>query len=103
MYAIIQTGGKQYRVAPGDVVSVERLGKAEGAHVFEDVLLVSRGGDDVTVGAPTVKGARVEGTILGERKAKKVLVFRYKKRKNYKKLRGHRQIHARVRIDSISG
>lgn len=101
-YAIIRTGGKQYRVAEGQVVLVERLGSDEGEFVFDDVLLISDGDGGVTVGAPLVGGAQVKATILGELKAKKVLVFKMKKRKGYRRKRGHRQIHARVRIDSIS-
>ena len=101
-YAIIRTGGKQYRVAEGQVLSVERLGNDSGEHVFEDVLLVSDGNGGVRVGAPIVDGASVKATILGEKKAKKILVFKFKRRKGYRRKRGHRQIHARVRIDAIS-
>ena len=101
-YAIIRTGGKQYRVSEGQILLVERLGNAEGEHTFEDVLLVSDGNGGVQLGAPTVGGASVKATILGEQKAKKVLVFKKKRRKGYRRKRGHRQIHARVRIDSIS-
>jgi large subunit ribosomal protein L21 len=102
MYAIIRTGGKQYRVKEGEILLVERLGKSEGQHAFEDVLLVSDGDAGVRVGRPRVDGAKVVATILGERKAKKVLVFKFKKRKNHQKLRGHRQVYTRVKIDSIS-
>ena len=102
MYAIIRSGGKQYRVKEGQVLLVERLGASDGSHVFDDVLLVSRGESDVSVGTPRVDGAKVQATILGEEKAKKVLVFKMKRRKGYRRKRGHRQVHARVRIDSIS-
>ena len=102
MYAIIRTGGKQYRVKEGQVLLVERLGTAEGEHVFDDVLLVSKGETDTMIGTPIVDGAKVTATILGELKAKKILVFKMKKRKGYRRKNGHRQIHARVRIDSIS-
>ena len=101
-YAIIRTGGKQYRVAEGQVLLVERLGAESGEHVFDDVLLVSDGNGGVSLGAPRVDGASVKATILGEQKAKKVLVFKMKRRKGYRRKRGHRQIHARVRIDAIS-
>lgn len=101
-YAIIRTGGKQYRVKEGQVLLVERLDKAEGDHVFEDVLLVSDGEDGVKVGAPTVAGAKVNATILGERKAKKVLVFKKKRRKGFRRKNGHRQIHAQVKVTGIS-
>ena len=102
-YAIIRTGGKQYRVRKGQVLLVERLGKTEGSHAFEDVLLVSDGEDAVKVGTPTVSGAKVEATILGEKQAKKVLVFKKKRRKGFRRKRGHRQVHAQVRIEAISG
>jgi large subunit ribosomal protein L21 len=101
-YAIIRTGGKQYRVSEGQVLLVERLAAAQGEHVFDDVLLVSDGNGGVKVGAPSVDGASVRATVLGEQKAKKVLVFKKKRRKGYRRKRGHRQVHARVRIDSIS-
>ena len=101
MYAIIRTGGKQYRVEEGQELLVERLNAPEGELVFDDVLLLSDG-SDVTVGAPVVEGASVKATVLGEQKAKKVLVFKTKKRKGYRRKNGHRQVHARVRIDAIS-
>ena len=101
-YAIIRTGGKQHRVAEGQVLLVERLGSPSGEHTFEDVLLVSDGDGGVQLGSPQVGGATVKATILGELKAKKVLIFKKKRRKGYRRKRGHRQIHARVRIDSIS-
>ena len=103
MYAVIKSGGKQYRVKEGQVLLVERLGSESGDHTFEDILLVSSGEADGTkVGTPKLDGASVKATILGEEKAKKVLVFKFKKRKGYRRKNGHRQIHARVRIDSIS-
>jgi len=103
MYAIIQTGGKQYRVRQGQVVLVERLGKLEGAHTFEDVLLVSDGNGGIRVGAPRVAGATVAATVLGEMKAKKVLVSKRKRRKGTRRKNGHRQTYAKVRIDGIAG
>ncbi len=103
MYAVIRTGGKQYRVKPGEILLVERLGSDAGSFTFSDVLLVSDGGTGVRVGAPNVAGASVAATILGEQKAKKVIVFKKKKRKGYRRKRGHRQIYARVRIDGING
>lgn len=103
MYAVIRTGGKQYRVKPGEIVLVERVGTAAGQHVFSDVLLVSDGASGVKVGAPTVAGASVAATVLCEQKGKKVIIFKKKKRKGYRRKRGHRQIYARVRIDSING
>ena len=103
MYAVIQTGGKQYRVKPGEVLLVERLGPLEGSHVFNDVLFFSDGASAFKVGAPLIAGATVAATILGERKGKKVIVFKKKKRKGYRRKRGHRQIYSRVRIDNIIG
>ena len=103
MYAVIKTGGKQYRVKAGEILLVERLPVDQGGHVFSDVLLVSNGTDSVRVGAPLVAGATVSATVLGEQKARKVIVFKKKRRKGYRRKNGHRQIHARVRIDAING
>ena len=103
MYAVIRTGGKQYRVKAGEILLVERLPVAQGTHVFDDVLLVSDGGDGVRVGTPGITGASVQATVLAEQKAKKIVVFKKKKRKGYRRKRGHRQILSRVRIDAITG
>lgn len=103
MHAVIRTGGKQYRVQPGEILLVERLPTAAGAHIFEDVLLVSDGLGGVRVGQPIVVGAGVVATVLGEQKGKKVIVFKKKKRKGYRRKNGHRQLYARVRIDAITG
>ena len=103
MYAVIRTGGKQYRVKAGEILLVERLGADSGSFTFSDVLLVSDGGSGIKIGAPGVDGAAVVATILGEQKGKKVIIFKKKKRKGYRRKNGHRQIYARVRIDSISG
>ena len=104
MYAIIQSGGKQYRVSEGDVVSVERdvLGSAENDKVtFGEVLMI--GGDQPKVGSPAVKGASVVGTVLSERRGSKIIVFKKKRRKNHtKRTHGHRQDVVQVRIDSIN-
>lgn len=101
MYAIVKTGGKQYRVQPGDVLRVESLGVAKGETVrLEEVLLV--GGDDETkLGAPRVGGAVVVGTVVEEGRGEKIRVFKYKKRKHYRRTRGHRQEYTAVRIDGI--
>lgn len=104
MYALIETGGKQYRVAPGDVLEVERVAGAgaEGDSVeFDRVLLVS-GDDGVTVGTPTVEGATVSASVVGEVRGPKLRVFKMKRRKGYRRTRGHRQDLLRVRIDGIS-
>ena len=104
MYAIIQSGGKQYRVAEGDRLQVERdvLGGAENEKVtFNEVLLV--GGDEPKVGSPLVKGASVVATVLGESRGEKIIVFKKKRRKNHtKRTHGHRQDVVDVRIDSIN-
>ncbi len=101
MYAIIRTGGKQYRVNPGDVVRVERLEGEVGSTVtLEDVLLVA-GEGEARVGAPRLAGASVVGTVVGQDRDAKVRVFKYKKRKHYRRTRGHRQSFTAVRIDAV--
>ena len=103
MYAVIKTGGKQYRVQAGEILLVERLPVPSGDHVFDEVLLVGGDAESIRIGAPTVAGASVKATVLGEQQAKKVIVFKKKKRKGYRRKNGHRQVHARVRIDAING
>ena len=101
MYAIIESCGKQYKVAEGDVVFFEKLDAEEGKKVsFDKVVLVS---DDkkIEVGAPYVKGIKVEGKVLANGKAKKILVYKYKAKKNYRRTQGHRQPYTKVEITSI--
>ncbi len=101
MYAIIATGGKQYKVAEGDVIKVEKLGAAAGENVvFDQVLVVS--GDDVKVGNPTVEGATVTASVVKEGKAKKVIVYKYKRKTGYHKKNGHRQQYTQVKIEKIN-
>jgi large subunit ribosomal protein L21 len=101
MEAVIATGGKQYRVRPGQVIKVERLGQAAGSAVeFNRVLLVNRDGE-VTVEPGALASAKVTGEILTERAGRKVLVVKFKRRKNYRRRRGHRQIATSVRITGI--
>ena len=101
-YAVIQTGGKQYRVAEGDVIEVERLDLEPGADAkFEEVLLVSNGGG-VSIGAPLVTGAAVTAEILEQTKAPKVIAFKYKRRKGYHRTVGHRRQLTRLKIKSIT-
>ncbi len=102
MYAIIRTGGKQYQVAAGDTLRVEKLKGEVGETVeLSDVLLVADG-EDVKVGRPLVEGARVVAKIAEQGKAKKVLVFKKKKRKGYRVLRGHRQLFTALTIEEIT-
>ncbi|HEX3469625.1 MAG TPA: 50S ribosomal protein L21 [Silvibacterium sp.] len=99
MYAVIRTGGKQYRVAPGDVVKIEKAtADANGAIEFGEVLAVS-GSDAGSLAKPS--SAKVVGTVVNEGRGDKILVFHYKRKKQYKKMQGHRQDYTQVRIDSI--
>ena len=101
MYAIIATGGKQYKVAEGDVIRVEKLGAEAGStFTFDQVLAVS--GDSLTVGNPTVAGATVEASVIGDGKAKKVIVYKYKRKSGYHKKNGHRQQYTEVKIEKIN-
>jgi large subunit ribosomal protein L21 len=101
VYAVIMSGGKQYRVAEGEVVRLEKLDQASSQVEFKDVLLV-RTDDKTYVGRPTVEGASVQGTIQDSGKGDTVLVFKYKKKKQYRRTRGHRQEYVDVRIDKIA-
>ena len=101
MYAIIATGGKQYKVAEGDVIKVERLGAGAGETVtFDQVLAVSNG--ELTVGCPTVAGATVTASVVKEGKSKKVIVYKYKSKTGYHKKNGHRQLYTQVKIEKIN-
>jgi len=101
IYAIIETGGKQYKVTPGEIIDVERLDVTEGNTVELDKVLLIAEGDKVTVGKPTVDGAKVIATSQGEGKGKKIIVFKYKPKVRYQKKTGHRQFHTRLVIDKI--
>jgi len=101
MYAVLETGGKQYRVQVGDEINVEKLGiEADQEVVFDKVLAVGEG-SDVKIGTPYVEGATVRGTVVENGKGKKVIVFKYKPKKDYRKKRGHRQPYTTVKIDAI--
>ncbi len=103
MYAVIKSGGKQYRVESGKQVRVEALPADVGAAVaFEEVLLVGAG-DSVKVGAPLLAGAKVKGTVLAHGRGEKVKIFKMRRRKHYQKTQGHRQSYTDVRIDDITG
>lgn len=102
MYAVIETGGKQYRVEPGDIIDIERLPGADDESsdvTFDRVLMV--GGDDVQIGRPTVEGAQVTAQRVADIKGRKVIVFKFKRRKGYRRKNGHRQHLTRVRIQDI--
>jgi large subunit ribosomal protein L21 len=102
MYAVIKTGGKQYKVHEDQVLRVEKLEGSEGSEVeFNDVLLYSDG-DTVTLGTPVVENAAVKAHVIEQGRGKKQLVFKYKRRKGYRKMRGHRQHYTEIKIDSIS-
>lgn len=101
MYAIIATGGKQYKVAEGDVIRVEKLGVEAGqTYNFDQVLAVNNG--EMIIGTPTVAGATVSATVMGEGRAKKVIVYKYKRKTGYHKKNGHRQAYTQVKIEKIN-
>lgn len=103
MYAILETGGKQYRVSEGDVITVEKIpGEAGDAVEFDKVLLISNDGD-VKVGSPYIDGAKISGEIVETGKGKKVIVFKYKSKKDYRRKQGHRQPFTSVEITSLTG
>ncbi len=102
MFAIIETGGKQYKVSEGDILFVEKLEAEEGKEVtFDKVLAVS--GEALKVGAPYVDGASVTATVLKNGRSKKIYIIRYKAKKNEKKKKGHRQAYTKVQINKIAG
>jgi large subunit ribosomal protein L21 len=101
-YAIIRTGGKQFRVSPGDVVYIPTLvNKNEGDRVEFDEILVSVDSNGTRIGAPTIAGARVTATVLKNGRGPKIIVFKFKRRKHYKRTKGHRQGFTAIKIDSI--
>ena len=102
MYAVIKTGGKQYRVAKGDKLRIEKLPAAVGETVtFGEVLLI--GGESITLGKPLVAGAKVEAKVVGQDRAKKIIVFKFRRRKNYRRKNGHRQPFTAIEITGITG
>jgi len=101
MYAVIRTGGKQYKVQEDQILTVEKLEGAEGSQIeFDDVLLYSDG-ETVTLGAPKLENARVKAEIMEQGRGKKQLVFKYKRRKGYRKMKGHRQYYTQIKIGAI--
>ena len=103
MFAVIKTGGKQYKVSEGDVIFIEKLGlEADESYTFTEILAV--GSDDgITVGAPYVSGAAVTAKAIKEGRSKKIIVYKYKPKKGYHKKQGHRQSYTKVQIEKISG
>ena len=102
MYAVIETGGKQYRVQEGDIITIEKLNAAVGDVVTFDKVLVLGEGKDIKVGAPYV-GTAVTGTVVENGKGQKVIIFKYKAKKDYRKKQGHRQPYTMVKIESLDG
>ena len=100
MYAIIATGGKQYRVSEGDVIYIEKIDAQVDSTVSFDVLLMENEGD-VKVGTPVVEGVKVEGKVVGQVRGDKIIVFKYKSKKNYRRKQGHRQPYTKVEITKI--
>jgi len=101
-YAIIKTGGKQYRVSEGDTIRVEKIQGEVGSSIELDEVLMLGGGDDVSVGTPLVSGAKVTAEIVAQDRAKKIIVFKMKRRKNYRRKQGHRQPYTELRITGVS-
>ena len=102
MYAIIKTGGKQYRVEPGREIQVDLLSNELGSSFVTDQVLLMHDGSKIHVGAPRVERAVVKGTVLEHAKGKKIVVFKMKRRKRYRRTKGHRQQYTRIKIDSIN-
>jgi len=101
LFAIVKTGGKQYRVAPGDILRVERLPGERGDEILLDEVLLVADGDTIQVGQPLVEGARVVGEILRQGRAKKIIVFKKKRRKKYRRKQGHRQLYTAFQVREI--
>jgi len=101
MYAVIETGGKQYKVTPGQIVHVERLPLEKGSQVELDKVLLVADGEKMLVGKPLVEGTRVVAEALGEERGDKVIVFKYKPKVRYRRKKGHRQLYTRLEIKQI--
>lgn len=100
MYAIIATGGKQYRVSEGDVIYIEKIDAQVDSTVSFDVLLMGNDGD-VKIGTPVVEGVKVEGKVVGQIRGEKIVVYKYKSKKNYRRKQGHRQPYTKVEVTKI--
>ncbi len=103
MYAVIKTGGKQYRVTEGETLKVEKLDAEEGASVEFDQVLMIADGDRIQVGVPYVEGARVTATVKSQGRGPKVVIVKFRRRKHYRKTQGHRQSYTELRVSGISG
>jgi large subunit ribosomal protein L21 len=103
MYAVIKTGGKQYKVSEGDLLNIEKLEGEKGSEVvFNEVLMLSGGGEDLRIGAPLVDGVQVVGEVLSQTKGPKITIFKMKRRKGFRKKTGHRQPLTNLKIKKIS-
>jgi large subunit ribosomal protein L21 len=102
MYAVIKTGGKQYRVEQGGTVRVDKIDGEPGAKVQIDEVLLLKDGDDVKVGTPNVAGAKVSAEIVAQEKGEKLVVFKFKRRKNQRRRHGHRQLYTTIKITGIN-
>ena len=101
MYAVVATGGKQYKVQQGEILRVEKLAGEIGSQVAFDRVLMFSDGETIKIGQPVLEGAQVKGHIVEQGKNKKILVFKYKRRKRYRRKQGHRQLFTAVKIDAI--
>lgn len=102
MYAVVETGGKQYRVSPGDTIDVEKLGGNIGDTVTLSTVLLTGRGADITVGNPNLPDAQVEAQIVDQKRGKKIIIFKHKRRKNYRRKQGHRQYLTSLKILGIN-
>ena len=102
MYAVIKTGGKQYRVTPGEKIKIEQIPADVGAQIVLDQVLMVSDGDAVKLGNPLVSGAKVSATVLGHGRGVKVKIFKMRRRKHYQRTQGHRQNYTEIRVDTIS-
>ncbi|HCA26448.1 MAG TPA: 50S ribosomal protein L21 [Betaproteobacteria bacterium] len=102
MYAVIKTGGKQYRVAPGEKLKIEQIPADIGSEIVLDQVLMVTDGEQVAIGAPLVAGAQVKATVLGQGRGAKIHIFKMRRRKHYRKSQGHRQNYTEIRIDNIA-
>lgn len=102
MYAVIKTGGKQYRVVAGERLKVEKLEAEVGATVTLDQILMVTDGDKITIGSPIIKGATVKATVVSHGRGDKVMIFKFRRRKHYRKTQGHRQSFTEIKIEAIA-